>query len=325
MTEPAVGVSVIVPTLAAARAEGVTRSLASQTVAHEVIMVDNGSADGDRIARLRDAHPALDVVRFETNRGYSRAVNEGARVAECDVLVFVNDDCQLDPTFLEELTLALDPRNGVVMAAGILRDARAPALIDTAGIEIDSTLMAFDYLNGEPIAALGAAPPPLGPSAGAAAIERDAFREVGGFDEGLFAYVEDVDLTLRLRLAGARCALARRAMGTHAYSTTFGAGSARKNYLMGYGRGYVLRKWSVTTPRRLPGVVLREAAFCVGQAVVDGNLAGARGRVKGFRAARERHPFPTAVVRVGPRRGGLAMIRRRARRRLRLWRHRRGR
>ena len=37
------------------------------------------------------------------------------------------------------------------MAAGVMRDARAPELIETAGIELDRTLLAYDYLNGEPV------------------------------------------------------------------------------------------------------------------------------------------------------------------------------
>jgi N-acetylglucosaminyl-diphospho-decaprenol L-rhamnosyltransferase len=187
----------------------------------------------------------------------------------------------------------------VTMAAGVMRDARQPDLIETAGIQVDSTLFAFDYLNGEPLSVLAAAPAPFGASAAAAAILREAFREVGGFDEALFAYGEDVDLALRLRVAGGSCALAVDALGTHEHSATLGAGSTRKNYLMGFGRGYILRKWSVVTPRRLPGVVLRESVICAGQAVVDRNLAGVRGRLRGFRAARLRNPYPAEVIAFG--------------------------
>ena len=48
----------------------------------------------------------------------------------------------------------------------------------------------------------GAVADPIGPSAAAAAFDRAAFLAVGGFDERLFAYWEDVDLVLRLRAAG---------------------------------------------------------------------------------------------------------------------------
>jgi GT2 family glycosyltransferase len=311
-------VTVVAPTLAAARAERLVRSLAAQTLPHAAILIDNASTDPSAVDRLRALHPNLELVRLPRNAGYSRAANLGARRADGEVLVFVNDDCELEPDFLAALEAALDPGRGVTMAAGVLRDARRPGLIETAGIQIDRTLLAFDYLNGEPLSALSDAPPPFGASGAAAAIMRDSFWDVGGFDEALFAYLEDVDLSLRLRLAGATCALARDAIGTHEHSATLGSGSARKDYLMGFGRGYLLRKWSGITPRRAPGIAIRDGVICLGQAVLDRNVAGIRGRIRGFRAARPEYDYPAAALRAG---GGDSLSRtllRRARRRARI-------
>jgi N-acetylglucosaminyl-diphospho-decaprenol L-rhamnosyltransferase len=311
-------VTVVVPTLAAARAERLVRSLAAQTLPHQLILVDNDSPEEARMHGLRRRHPAIEILRLPENAGYSRAVNIGVDRAEGEVVVLVNDDCELEPTFLEALTAVVDPHAGVTMGAGVMRDARRPELVETAGIQVDSTLFAFDYLNGEPLAALAAAPPPFGPSAAAAAILRDAFRDAGGFDEALFAYLEDVDLAVRLRAAGGACALAADALGTHEHSATLGAGSASKDYLMGYGRGYLLRKWSVATPRRLPGIVLREAVICAGQAVFDRNLAGVRGRIRGFRAASRSNPYPAEAIAAGQGDRVTQALWHRARRRARL-------
>src|SRR5262245_37581826 len=134
-----------------------------------------------------------------------------ARRADGAALVLVNDDSTCDPGFVEEIVRPLDSGAGIVMAAGVMRDALDERLIDTAGMELDDTLLVFDYLNGEPVSILDApgVRDPVGPSGAAAAFDRDAFLEAGGFDEALFAYWEDVDLVLRLRSAGARCALAR--------------------------------------------------------------------------------------------------------------------
>ena len=101
---------------------------------------------------------------------------------------------------------------------------------------------------------------------------------------------------LRLRRAGAVCRLAAEARGTHRHSATLGSGSERKDYLLGFGRGYVLRKWGVLRPRRLPAVLARELALTAGQAVVDRNLGGARGRLRGLRAARAAEPYPPAEL-----------------------------
>ncbi len=55
------------------------------------------------------------MVRLETNLGFSRAVNIGARRAEGERLVLVNDDCVCDPGFVEAITAPIDPAAGVVM------------------------------------------------------------------------------------------------------------------------------------------------------------------------------------------------------------------
>jgi GT2 family glycosyltransferase len=188
-------------------------------------------------------------------------------------------------------------------------------------MQLDGTLLVFDYLNGEPLALLDRdVPDPIGPSGAAAAFDREAFLAAGGFDENLFAYWEDVDLVLRMRLGGQRCALAPQARGTHAHSATLGPGSTRKNRLMGFGRGYVLRRWSVLrSPGRLARVLAVDGAVCLGQVVVDRSVAGIGARARGFRAAKRLAPFPAAALsgQAKPD-GALRTLRRRARRRARL-------
>jgi GT2 family glycosyltransferase len=290
-------------------------TLAAQTVELEAIVLDNGSADKELRDLCRDT-PFATYVGFDRNLGYSRAVNEGAWRASGDTLVLLNDDSACEPRYVEELLRVLDPAAGVGMASGILTDPWEPNLIDSAGVQLDHTLMNMDYLNGEDLGALESAKDPVGPVGASAAIDKAAFAEVGGFDENIFAYWEDVDLVLRLRRAGLRCALAREARAAHEHSATLGAGSSAKSYLMGFGRGYVLRKWRVLTPARLGPVILREAAICAAQLVADRNLAGVRGRVAGFRSTTGTHAYPSELTSewsISLREGLLARFRRRQR------------
>lgn len=309
--------TVIVPTVTPARAVKLLESLAGEGVDFEIIVADNGTGAAE-LGRAADALDGAQILRLESNLGYSRAVNLAARAAQGETLVLLNDDSVVDPGYVERITAPLDPAGGVVMAAGVMCDAGEPGLIETAGIEIDRTLLAFDYLNGEPVEVLeGRVADPIGPSGAAAAFWRDAFLEVDGFDERLFAYLEDVDLVLRLRRAGGSCRLAKAARGLHEHSATLGSGSRRKDYLMGYGRGYLLRKWNVITPGRLPGIVARELSVSAGQAVFDRNLEGVRGRVNGLRAGRPLEPYPPAGLLPDPPSLG-ATLGRRWRRRARL-------
>jgi GT2 family glycosyltransferase len=288
--------TVIVPTVSAARAKRLLDSLACSGEGFETLVVDNGTGSAD-LQRMTARFDGAELIRFPENLGYSRAVNQAARAAQGDVLVLLNDDSLVDPGYVERITEPLDPGAGVVMAGGVMRDAGTPELIETAGVELDRTLLPFDYLNGEPLDVLdGPVEDPIGPSGAAAAFWRDAFVEAGGFDEALFAYLEDVDLVLRLRRAGGTCRLAKAAIGTHEHSATLGPGSRRKDYLIGYGRGYLLRKWSVITLRRIPGIFVRELTLSLGQAVIDRNLGGAQGRLHGLRATPDREPYPGDVL-----------------------------
>jgi GT2 family glycosyltransferase len=281
-------------------------SLAAQSVPVRTIVVDNaGPAD---VAEIVARHDFAEHLRLEENVGFGRAVNRGAAESREDVLVLVNDDCVCHPGFVDEIVDAIDPADGVTMAAGVLVEARDEKTIDTAGVMIDATLLGSDYMNGMPLDSIGPeTPAPAGPSGGAAAFDRSAFAEVGGFDENLFAYWEDVDLTLRLLRAGGRCALATRAVGTHEHSATLGSGSSRKNYLMGWGRGYLLRKWSVIdSPGRALGTLANDGMLCGGQLVLERTTSGVHGRIAGFRAAGDvpREPYPADVLRAAPRSHG---------------------
>jgi N-acetylglucosaminyl-diphospho-decaprenol L-rhamnosyltransferase len=287
---------VIVPTVTPSLAVRLLGSLAQAGDGFETIVVDNGTGAAE-IERATGALEDASVLRLGENLGYSRAVNLAARRAQGDALVLLNDDSVVDGGYVERIASALDPARGVVMAAGVMRDARSPELIETAGVELDRTLLAYDYLNGEPLSALDGGPAdPIGPSGAAAAFDREAFLSVGAFDERIFAYLEDVDLVLRLRREGGRCRLVTDARGTHEHSATLGPGSSRKDYLAGFGRGYLLRKWSVVSPRRLPGLLIRELGQATVQAAMDRNLGSIRGRARGLRAGRPTEPYPPPEV-----------------------------
>lgn len=284
--------TVIVPTLSADRCRGVLASLEMEGSDFETIVVDNRNHPAISAAPIPET-TGVRVLAPGHNLGYSAAVNLAAREAKGDSLILLNDDCVVDQGFVSRMAAAIDPASSVTMAAGVMRQSRNPELIDSAGMELDKTLLVFDYLNGRPISVLeGEVPDPVGPSGAAAAFDRESFLEVGGFDENLFAYWEDVDLVLRLRERGGRCRLVADARGTHEHSATLGSGSAEKNRLMGFGRGYVLRKWGVLTPSRVVAVVARDLPLAIGQVVVDRNVGGLSGRMAGLRTDPPRHRYP---------------------------------
>jgi N-acetylglucosaminyl-diphospho-decaprenol L-rhamnosyltransferase len=264
-------------------------SLRQQTRSHLVVVVDNGSSDGS-IAIVRQQFPDVAVIELGTNIGFGRALNRAVQERPAEKLVFLNQDAECEPDFIEELANA---SANAEMVAGVLVQQTAPGLIDSAGVVVDETLMPFDHLHGE--AAINAleAPPPLGPIGGAALYQSDAFAGVGGFDERFFAYGEDVDIALRLRAEGARCALAGNARALHRHSVTLNSGSTQKNELLGWSRGYMLRRYGVLRqPRRAARALVTESIIGTGQLLVDRNTGAICGRVKGWRAARALPTLP---------------------------------
>ncbi|RDI74300.1 putative glycosyltransferase [Gaiella occulta] len=293
---------VVIPTLDARDLlERALASLAEQTVPHDVVVVDNASRDGTA-EMMASRFPHARLVRNDRNLGFGRAVNRGvAGAQDADVIVLVNNDTICEPEFLERILEPFsDPQVGMV--AGVLLQASAPELVDSAGIELDATLRSWDVLWNEPVARVAEAPAPVGPCGGAAAYRIDAFRAAGGFDETLFAYWEDVDLALRLRLAGWRCERAPSARALHAHSATLGASSPLQRRLEAFGRAYVLAKYRVA--QRGIGTRMRIALLdwpvLAIHLVVRRELgpirARARGRRAGRRAAPLRAPFELATV-----------------------------
>ena len=266
------------------RLRALLRSLSGQRHPAAVVVVDNGSTDGSR-ELVREEFAEVSVFEAGENLGFGPALNIAIAERGGDPILILNDDVVCEPGFVEAM---LEPfSGGAEMVAGVLLSERDPRLIDSAGVIADRTLMGFDYLHGEPREAAGSAPDPLGPTGGAALYSRSAFEAVGGFDERIFLYYEDLDLALRLRAAGARCRLAAGAGAVHAYSQTLGAAGGRKYARTGWSRGYMLRRYGVMRrPRAALRVLAAEGAICAGQMLADRTAKGLGGRLRGWRDAR---------------------------------------
>ena len=208
--EPTVGpsVSVIVPNWNGRRwLPSCLRSLHSQRLAPaEVIVVDNGSGDAS-VEYLQTEHPSVRVLELGVNTGFAHAANRGVRAARCDLIALINTDVVLEDDWLARMVAALaeDPAVGAVACKMLSLDD--PACIYDAGdvlrrdgaCEQRGRFARDDGRYDEAGEVFGAC-------AGAALYRRAALHEVSGFDERYWAYLEDVDLALRLRLAGWRCA-----------------------------------------------------------------------------------------------------------------------
>ncbi len=261
------------------------RHLSAQSVAHRVIVVENGSSDETREALRRD-WPQVTALELDHNHPFTHAVNLGVDAGHGEYVVLLNNDVELRPDCLEHLVAPLEADAAVGSVASVLLqpDERA---IDSVGVTTDVTLAGFPRLQGlAPEQAQDLEPLLTGPEGTAAAYRRVAWEQVGGLDESIVAYMEIVDLALRLRGAGWSSACALDAVGVHLGSATFGRRSVEQRRLAGFSRGYLLRRYGVLQSRFALRALFTETLVVAGDALLTRDLAALRGRLAGWRAAR---------------------------------------
>jgi GT2 family glycosyltransferase len=168
----------------------------------EVIVVDNASTDRS-VTSLTTRYPQVRLLESETNEGYARAVNAGARLARGEYLIILNMDVIAGPSWLEPLIdfLAEQPEAGAAAPLIMLYDR--PGWINAVGQSVHVSGLGFNRKLDRPVAEADPAPVRVsGLQGGAFAMRTETFHEVGGMNEAYFLYHEDVELSLRLSLAG---------------------------------------------------------------------------------------------------------------------------
>jgi GT2 family glycosyltransferase len=195
----------------------------------KVIVVDNASSD-ESLNRARhglhafQARHSGELIRLTENAGFARANNIAARAAgQFDAIALLNPDAFPEPAWLEALVAAAARHPDVAAFASQMRLDASPDRLDGAGDSYHVSGRA--WRNGHQVSCAewpAADADVFAPCAAAALYRRNAFEEVGGFDEQFFCYFEDVDLGFRLRLRGHRCVYVHAAVVRHVSSASSG-------------------------------------------------------------------------------------------------------
>jgi GT2 family glycosyltransferase len=193
-------------------------------VEFEVIVVDNGSADGS--AELAESEFGVRVIRNTRNRGFCAANNQGIAVARGEFVALLNNDTEVEPDWLAALHRACTRSPDVGMAASKVLVWEDPRRIDKVGHLIypdgqnkgrgSGSLDTGQYDREEEV---------LWPDGCAALYRKGMLEQIGGFDEDFFAYGDDAELGLRGRIAGWKCIYTPAAVVRHHRSSTLGKAS----------------------------------------------------------------------------------------------------
>jgi len=267
-------------------------SLQAQTFTDfEVILVDNGSTDGS-VEWVRERFPQVRLICNESNAGFAAGNNQAIRASQAEYLVTLNNDTHVEPDWLGALVGAVEGEPSVGMCASKMLFADRPETINSTGISLDPVGIAWDRRGGEPDDAPEAGDAAeaglveiFGPCAGAALYRRAMLEQVGLFDEGFFAYLEDADLAWRARLAGWRCMYVPKARVYHVHSATGREGSPFKSRLLGRNKVWTIAK-NYPTGRLalyLPLILLYDVAATLYALAVRRDVYALLGRLEGIK------------------------------------------
>lgn len=204
----------------------------------EVIVADNASTD-DSVTWLELNHPSVRVIRIATNLGFAGGYNAALEQVEAERFMLLNSDVEVMPDWLDNLNAYLDAHPRMAACQPKVLSQRHPERFEHAGAAggfIDRN--GYPFCRGrifeiteedhgqydderEVFWATGAC----------LLIRAEAFRAAGGFDDALFAHMEEIDLCWRLRRMGWTIGYTSKAVVHHVGGGSLDYRSPRKTYL----------------------------------------------------------------------------------------------
>jgi len=180
----------------------------------DIIISDNGSKD-DSVEFIRRRFPSIKIIENGKNLGFGSAINRGLGLAKGDYLLFLNSDLKLHSKCVGELAKVLESDSNVGGTIPKILHIDQQNTINSLGVLINYTGIAYPNLLGQKDP--GYQEPFESACGGIFMLKREVYETVGGFDEDLFLYHEDHDLSWRIRLAGWHLKVIPEAIMYHHY------------------------------------------------------------------------------------------------------------
>ena len=204
----------------------------------EIIIVDNNSSD-DSVLQISENYKHVIIQKSTTNLGYAGGCNLGAQIATGHYLLFLNNDTIHDSNFISGLVDTLNNNKKIACVQPKIKNFNNKDYFDYAGASggfID--YLVFPYCRGRVFSTIEKDQKQYNEkirvfwTSGTAFMTRkDVFEKLGGFDQNLFAHMEEIDYSWKCYLAGYECFVNPDVTIYHHGGKTLGYESPYKTYL----------------------------------------------------------------------------------------------
>jgi O-antigen biosynthesis protein len=236
---------------------------------HEILVVDNGSRDGS-VEFLRTHFPSVRVIPLDRNWRFTGGNNAGVAAAKNDIVVFLNNDMQVDPDFLKPLLDGFQDETVFAVSCQVFFQDKTRRREETGNTKARWRLGFIEPFHGEvpenPAAEQNYLPIFWG-GGGSCAFDRNKFLAMGGLDT-LYDpfYLEDTDLSYQAWKRGWRSLLAVDSIVVHKHRGTnkqkfgdnFVDNTIRKNQYLFIWKNITFFPWTLSHLLCLPII---QAAF----------------------------------------------------------------
>ena len=179
----------------------------------EIIVVDNNSID-DSVSFISTNFPDLILIKLNENKGFAEPNNIASKMATGDLLLFLNNDTIVTPSFVSELVKSIQQNSNVGICQSLL--LKPDESIDSSGDFIDN--LGVVYNSKTQISKIREISSARGASM---MIKKKIFDQLEGFDEKFYFSFEDVDLSWRCWIAGYKVLVIPKSIVYHLGGQTY--------------------------------------------------------------------------------------------------------
>ena len=165
----------------------------------EILVVDNGSTDGS-VEWLKENE--IPSIFLPENTGFSGEVNVGIKASKTPFVILLNNDTEAKEGYVEALIREIERSPKIFSVSPKMIQLYHKELMDDGGDMYSIMGWAYQRGVGQEIERYNRACNVFSACAGAAIYRREVFEEIGYFDEMHFAYLEDIDVGYRAKIAG---------------------------------------------------------------------------------------------------------------------------